>query len=102
MPCEALNKNTKINIEKRKKEERGGLLDGEGEGETAGVDNNAYLGSSPTAAYDYSKNKRRLENRMSEREEMIKKHQKNAMDADGEPIYINDYSEKASTTGNGK
>lgn len=53
MPCEALNKNTKINIEKRKKEERGGILDLDGnpidDEPTTGQD---YYGSSP-AAYDY-------------------------------------------------
>ena len=96
VPCEALSKNTKVNIEKRKKEERGGLLDGEGEDEGITTGNNEYYGSSPTAAYDYSKNKRRLANRMSDRDNLIKDHQQKAM-AGEDPIFINDYSENAST-----
>lgn len=97
IPCEALNKNTRVNIDKRAREEKGGLLDGEGAEEGATTANNEYYGSSPTAAYDYSKNKRRLANRMSDRDNLIKDHQQKAMGGD-DPIFINDYSERQGST----
>lgn len=73
LPCEVLNKNTKVNIIKR----QGALETFRQDGQ-----NPDYLSASPQAVYDANRNKRNLENKLNERYDLVNAHE-------SEQMYIN-------------
>lgn len=84
LPCEIMNQNTKKNLIKKE-----GRLDNfHQEGK-----NPDYMSSSPQAGYDANRNKRMLEQKLSERYDLVGAHNKGANDN----MYINDYSNENST-----
>lgn len=73
LPCELLNKNTKVNIIKR----QGALETFRQDGK-----NPDYMSTSPQAGYDANRNKRNLEHKLNERYDLVNAHEE-------EQMYIN-------------
>ena len=96
MPCGFMKNNTKDEMKKRDAEKQG-LLDEDGKAAVTLGDNTNYMASSPSALYDSNRNKRAIERNLNARNQLIKEHQANNMNAGGD-MYINDYASSGQTT----
>lgn len=96
LPCGFMKDNTKDERKKREAESQG-LLDEDGGQPLTMGDNTNYMSSSPGALYDSNRNKRAIERNLNQRNDLIKNHQKNNMEAGGD-MYINDYTSSGATT----